>query len=281
MMPWWGAFWWCWLPAPVVELGHAPLLSGRSVLQEAGVLECLFFTNFPCGIEVWQNWWAMEDFSIKESVVGMKEAMQTQAVDWTLCSQNTLLLVSRLPLILNIFFQTYFINACKRCENQIQFHFKNVHKPNVMLVVSFVWLPLTSASWEMFYLAAIWFWGQKVKFPSCAWCFFIRNANTLDEHCPKSHLGSPLVFKLCRPRPTVHACYLLKCIYIEAIWDQINRFLDVKNSISLVPEWHWPARIKDKMPLGLIFYFLIYWWVMLFVVPTGSWVVGVQGGFFT
>lgn len=143
-----------------------------------------------------------------------------------------------------------------------------------MLVVSFVWLPLTSASWEMFYLAAIWFWGQKVKFPSCTWCFFIRNANTLDEHCPKSHLGSPLVFKLCRPRPTVHACYLLKCIYIEAIWDQINRFLDVKNSISLVPEWHWPARIKDKMPLGLIFYFLIYWWVMLFVVPTGSWVVG-------
>lgn len=29
----------------------------------------------------------------------------------------------------------------------------------------------------------------------------------------------------------------------------------MKNSISFVPEWHWPARIKDKMFLGLIFFF--------------------------
>lgn len=110
-------------------------------------------------MEVLQNLWTGEDFDVKESVVCMKEVTQARAVDCSLCAQNALPLVCILPLILNVkgFLQiySYFVNRPKYCDNLIQFHFKSIHKHDVMLVVSFILLHLTSASWEMFYLAAV------------------------------------------------------------------------------------------------------------------------------
>jgi len=87
----------------------------------------------------------MADFGVRESEVGMllaKEATQAQAVDSSLCAQNALVLGSRLPLELSVkgFSQTHFcfLNTCKYYENRLQVRFKNVHKPDMEFIVSFV-----------------------------------------------------------------------------------------------------------------------------------------------
>lgn len=56
----------------------------------------------------------------------------------------------------------------------------------------------------LFFLAAIWFRGQKGRFPSCRLCCFIKNRKSVDESCPKLHLHSPLLFHPAGQDPPCH-----------------------------------------------------------------------------
>lgn len=121
-----------------------------------------------------------------------------------------------------------------------------VHKPNVMSVVPLIWCPLSSAGRVLSSCSLILRSDSQVsihqsvllhqKYKFFGWALSQANSGQLS--------GLQIVL--------THCATLLTSVYLHS-----NRFLHVKNSISFILEWHWPAQINDKMFLGLILIFLL------------------------
>lgn len=126
-----------------------------------------------------------------------------------------------------------------------------VHKPNVTSVVPFIWCPLSSAGRVLSCCSLILRSDSQVsilqsallhkKYKFFGWALSRANSGQLS--------GLQIVL--------THCATLLTSVQMHS-----NRFLRVKNSVSFILEWHWPAQINGKMFLGLI---------LIYLLSTGEW----------